>query len=111
MQSAAPKGPVCLGIHRQAACPGHVRLAQSLQTACEAAAHGEGHKGSPVCCAHSQQPPSAATGETTRWILDLLPSEITGRPWFLQPSWDLYPCEEGGVLCCVVEEGGERKTK
>lgn len=42
VQSAAPKDPVCLGTHRQSACPGHVRLAQPLQAACEAAAHGEG---------------------------------------------------------------------
>lgn len=42
VQFAAPKGPMCLGTHRQSACPGRVRLAQPLQAACEAAAHGQG---------------------------------------------------------------------
>lgn len=42
VQSAALKGPMCVGTHRQSACPGCVRLAQPLQAACEAAAHGEG---------------------------------------------------------------------
>lgn len=74
VQSAAPKGPVCLGTHRQSACPGHVRLAQPLQAACEEAALGEGTGDTCVLCSqpaashcHPRRDGTMDFRSTARW--------------------------------------------